>query len=236
MQLAIKESLDLACKIVPLTKGAKNNIVICPDYAALPFLGPIFKKTNLLLGAQDSGLAIKGPYTGELSPLNLKSLGVRYVILGHSERREHLQESSFLINKKLKAALASQLIPIICVGEKLSERRAGRTKEYLRAELRRVLRGIKIKSASDLLIAYEPVWAISTNKKAQALSAAEAGLIHDFIARTAWQILKKSVAVIYGGSVTPLNGAQFLSQASVAGLLVGGASLKAREFSILAKY
>lgn len=233
MQLSIKESLELAKKIVTASKKSKNEIVICPDYAALPFIGPILKSSFVKLGAQDSGAFVKGAYTGEVSPLNLKILGVKYVILGHSERREHLHENSAIINNKIKAALASKLIPILCIGEKLTEKQNGQTKDYLKMELRHALKGVKIKNASDLVVAYEPIWAISTNKNAKPIEPEEANDIQEFIAQETKRLLKQKIQIIYGGSAGSKNAVSFLAQANISGLLVGGASLRADEFSIM---
>lgn len=230
MQLTIKESLVLASKFSKKINSTKNEAVICPDYSALAFVGPIIKKTKISLGAQDSAALSKGAYTGEVSPVNLKALGVKYVIVGHSERREHLHENSEIINSKIKAALENKLIPVVCVGEKLAERATGETKNYLLQELRRALKGVKIKTANDLLVAYEPVWAISTNKNAKAMSPQEASEVQGFIKAQVKKILKKEVAVIYGGSSNNSNSADFLSQKNIDGLLVGGASLKVDEF------
>ncbi len=230
MQLTIKESLFLANQFAKKIKNSKNEVVICPDYCALAFVGPILKKTKLNLGAQDSAVAVKGAYTGEVSPVNLRALGVKYVILGHSERREHLHENSAIINNKIKAALENKLIPVLCIGEKLAERNSGETKNYLLQELRHALKGVKIKTANDLIIAYEPVWAISTNKNAKPMSSGEASEIQTFIKTAAKKMLKKEVNVIYGGSTNAANAADFLVQKNIGGLLVGGASLKVDEF------
>lgn len=232
MQLSLKESLELAKQSAKKIKG-KNKVVLCPDFLALPFVGPILKGTGLDLGAQNSALASRGAYTGEVSPLNLKALGVKYVILGHSERREHLHENSGIINLKIKAALENGLIPVLCVGEKLIIRKNGETAEYISQEIAHALKGVKIKKASDLLIAYEPIWAISTNKNARPMSPAEADNIHKLIAAKASKILKQPVAVLYGGSVNAANAAAYLGQENIAGLLVGGASLKIKDFSYI---
>jgi len=234
MQLTIKDSLELAKQFTKKISGDRNEVVICPDYLALPFVGPILKKTKLQLGAQDSAAFSQGAYTGEVSPQNLKTLGVKYVIIGHSERREHLHENSAIINNKLKAALDNKLIPVLCVGEKLTEREAGQAKDYLKMELRHALKGVKIKTANDLVLAYEPVWAISTNKNAKPIVPAEAEDIQKFLKAQARLILKKSVRVIYGGSATAENAAAFLSQPNIDGLLVGGASLKITAFPLIA--
>lgn len=234
MQLSLKESLELAKQYTSRINSKKNEVVVCPDYAALPYLSPILKPAGFLLGAQDCAAFIKGAYTGEVSPRNIKTLGAKYVILGHSERREHLHENSRVINGKIKAALESGLVPVLCIGEKLAEKKAGKAKEYLLQELRHGLEGVKIKTALDLVIAYEPVWAISTNKNAKPILPAEADSIQKFIKEQAYKILKVSVRVIYGGSVNAGNVSGFLAQAHIDGLLVGGASLKISEFSIIA--
>lgn len=230
MQLSLKESLALAGQYIKKINTKKNEIVVCPDYAALPFLNPIFKNTGIALGAQDCAFHVKGAYTGEVSPVNIRLLGAKYVILGHSERREHLHENSALINGKIKTALAEKLVPVFCVGEKLAEKKTGKTKEYLLQELRHGLKGIKIKTSADLIVAYEPVWAISTNKGAKPILPSEADMIQKFIKEQTEKILKKKVRVLYGGSVTANNAAGFLSQENIDGLLVGGASLKLKEF------
>lgn len=230
MQLSLKESLELSEQAIKKITG-KNTVVLCPDFLALPFVGPILKKSGLSLGAQDSAIAERGAYTGEVSPLNLKALGVKYVILGHSERREHLHESSIIINLKIKAALKNGLIPVLCVGEQAEIRKNGETEAYLEQELAHSLKGVRIKKASDLIIAYEPIWAISTNKNAKPMTASEADAIHQFIKIKAAKILKNKVAVLYGGSVTAVNAGGFLNQDNVDGLLVGGASLKIKDFS-----
>ncbi len=231
MQLTIKESLELAKQYTKKLNATKNEVVICPDFSSLAFIGPVLKGGKISLGSQDSAPFNVGAYTGEVSPRNLKVLGVRYVILGHSERREHLHENSAIINNKIKAALENKLIPVLCVGEKLSEKEAGETKNYLLQELRNALKGVKIKSNNELVIAYEPVWAISTNKNAKPMLPDEAEEIHLFIKSQAKKILHQDVKVLYGGSVNVNNSKDFLERDCVDGLLVGGASLKINDFS-----
>lgn len=231
MQLTIKDSLILAKKMTKNLKNFKSEVVVCPDYVSLPFIGPVLKKSPIILGAQDSAVANSGAYTGEVSPINLKILGVKYVIIGHSERREHLHENSAIIKDKIIAALANNLIPVLCVGEKLSEKKNGETKDYLSTELRHALKGVKIKTASDLVIAYEPIWAISTNKFARPMIAAEADSVQLFIKTRVAGILKKTVRVLYGGSVNPNNAEEFLTQKNIDGLLIGATSLKIKDFS-----
>lgn len=233
MQLSYQASISLAKSYAKNIKRSRHEVVICPDHLALPAVAALFRKSPLSLGAQDSAETIYGAYTGEVSPANLKQLGVKYVILGHSERREHLHENSTLINTKIKVALDQKLIPILCVGEKLAEKESGETKKYLVRELNQALKGVKIQSASDLVIVYEPVWAISSNRKAKPLAATEADEIQKFIQDRAAKLLKKKVRVLYGGSVNAGNATEFLAQKNVAGLLVGNASLKLKDFSVI---
>ncbi len=233
MQLSIKDGLVLAKQIAKQIKNSKSEVVICPDYASLPFIGPVLKKSFVALGAQDSAVTEYGAYTGEVSPVNLKSLGVSYVIIGHSERREHLHENSAIINAKIKAALGQKLIPILCIGEKLTERNNGETKKYLSSELRRALKGVKISNSNSLIIAYEPIWAISTNRSAKPILAEEADEVQSFIKQRAFKILKKTVRILYGGSVNIRNAEGFLAQQNINGLLIGAASLNFKDFSFI---
>jgi triosephosphate isomerase len=226
MKLGFNESLVLAKKLNNKLKSDKNNIVICPDYLSLAPIANILKKSKIVLGAQDSAITDSGAYTGEVSPLNLKSIGVKYVILGHSERREHLHENSAIINDKIKAALKNKLIPVLCVGEKLIERESGEAKSVITDQLRRALNRIDVKN-NNIVIAYEPVWAIG---KGKAIAPAEAEEMHQFIKSQVNKILKKAVLVIYGGSVDSKNILSFISQKNIDGFLVGGASLKSDEF------
>ncbi|MFA5155519.1 MAG: triose-phosphate isomerase [Patescibacteria group bacterium] len=230
MQLSYRASLDLARAYVRQIKNVKHEPVLCPDYLALPDIARLLKNSRIKLGAQDSAAAPAGAYTGEVSPANLKALGASYVILGHSERREHLHENSALINAKLRAALNAGLTPVLCIGEKLIEKENGETKKYLAAELKHALKGVKLTGRSRLLIAYEPVWAISSNQNAKPLAAQEAAAIHRFIKQRARVLLKKTAPVLYGGSVNAGNAAEFLRQPAIDGLLIGGASLKLRDF------
>lgn len=226
MKLNLNESLALAKKIADKLKKAKNDIVICPDYLVLNSVAAILKKSKISLGAQDCAITDFGAYTGEVSPFNLKTIGVKYVIIGHSERREHLHENSAIIDNKIKAALKNKLIPVLCIGEKLTERESGTAKDVLLDQLRRALTRVTLKN-NNLIIAYEPVWAIGSGK---AIIPTEAEDIHSFIKTQASKILRKSVAVIYGGSVDSKNIASFAAQKNIDGFLIGGVSLKANEF------
>jgi triosephosphate isomerase len=228
MQLSYSASLALAKKMVERLPATKQELVICPDYLALPVIAKTLSGSRLQLGAQDSAMTDFGAATGEVSPANLKKLGVKYVILGHSERREHLHESSLVVNAKIKAALVNKLIPVVCIGEKLEERKAGQTKDWLSEQLRHSLKGVKIKKSTELVIAYEPIWAIGNG---QAMESGEAQVISLFIQQRASKMLHYPVRVIYGGSVSAVNANQFLASSAISGLLVGGASLNLTEFS-----
>ena len=227
MQLSLGESLSLAKKISAKLKGVKNEIVICPDYLSVFPVSQVLRRSKILVGAQDCAISDFGAYTGEVSALNLRKIGAKYVILGHSERREHLHENSAIINNKIKAALKNKLVPVLCVGEKLIEKESGETKSVVIDQLRRALDGIVLKNNNSLIIAYEPVWAIGSGKS---ITPAEAEEVHQFIKNQVSKILKKSVLVIYGGSVDSKNTKSIADQKDIDGFLVGGASLKAQEF------
>jgi len=230
MQLSYQASLNLAKKFSRQIRSNKYEIAICPDYLALAAVSQIIKRTPIVLGAQDSSLSGQGAYTGEVSPANLKFLGVKYVIIGHSERRSNFEENSLIINKKIRAAIDSKLVPVLCIGETLVERQSGETKTVLTRQLRQGLKEVTIKKAQDLVIAYEPIWAISTNWAAKPMLATEADQIQEYIGRQAAKIPRKKIAVIYGGSVNSENAIEFLKQKNIAGLLVGGAILKSDQF------
>ena len=234
MNLSILESLELAKELQKKIKTKKKTVVLFPDFSTLAFIGPIIKDSQLLLGAQDSAAFEKGAHTGEVQPGNLKMLGVSYVLIGHSERRKELSENISLLNKKIKTALSVGLIPVLCLGEDLNKKKAGLTKKYLKTELSRVLKDVKIKKASDLILAYEPAWAISTSIKAKPLDSKTADSIHEFLKKEVKKITGFELKVIYGGSVNSSNSISFLNQNNIDGLLIGSASLKADSFMSIA--
>ncbi|MFA7087826.1 MAG: triose-phosphate isomerase [Patescibacteria group bacterium] len=232
MQLNYRDGLGLARKFTNKIIKADNEIVVCPDYLILSSLPAIFKKTGLKLGAQDCASVDRGACTGEISPLDLKNLGAKYVILGHSERRQGLNENSAVINAKIKAALRNDLIPVLCIGENLGQKESGQTKKVLNEELRLSLKGVKIKTSASLVVAYEPLWAIGTG---QPIIPVEAEIMSRFIKDRVAKILGKKVSIIYGGSVDSANAAEFLKQKNIGGLLVGNASLDAPEFNKISR-
>jgi len=213
--------------------AAAVEIVVCPTYVSLYSVAKALAGSNIAVGGQDAYVKESGAYTAAISPQLLADAGCTWTIIGHSERREHLHENSAIINLKIKAALARQLVPVLCVGEKLTERNNGEARQYLAGELSRALSGVKIKSAADLIIAYEPIWAISTGSGAQPLAAAEADSIQKFLKTRAARMLRKSPRVLYGGSVNSANAGDFLAQKNIDGLLVGGASLNSAKFLLI---
>ncbi len=229
MKLSVEESLVLASSInIGLEKIKKNNkIVICPDYISLPLISLSLNNHQFFLGAQDSSTQIKAAATGEVSPANLKEVGANYIIIGHSERRVGQLEANTVLNLKIKTALEVGLGVVLCLGENLSQRNKGETKKVILKQLKESLRGVKIGKGNELLIAYEPVWAIGSG---QAMLAPEANKISGIIKTEAEKILKKKVKILYGGSVDLENAKEFLKQKNISGLLVGAASLKKDDF------
>ncbi|MEI6835961.1 MAG: triose-phosphate isomerase [Candidatus Falkowbacteria bacterium] len=228
MQLDYKESLTLAKSFNKNFKKVKNEIVVAPDFSSLGAVLEILKKSPLKLGAQNVASEIAGAYTGEVSPKSLKQLGVKYVLIGHSERRLYFKEDASLLKAKLQTSMASGLTPVLCIGENLVAHKAKKTHSVLRRQLEEVLSGLKITSDNSLVIAYEPIWAIGSGQAATS-SAVEA--THVFIKGVLAEIIGQIPKVLYGGSVSAKNAADFLEWPNVDGLLVGGASLKVDEFS-----
>ena len=202
--------------------------VLCPPFVSLTSINMMLQDSSIKLGAQNMHFETKGSYTGEISPPMLSEL-CEFVILGHSERRWYFGETDEIVNRKIKAALANKLKPILCVGERLEDNEAGKTEEIISKQLRAALNGID--STSDLVLAYEPVWAIGTGKAA---SNEQATVTIGFIRNILTELWSKGIAqdlrILYGGSVTSDNIAEFISQQEIDGALVGGASLKAEEF------
>lgn len=232
MQLSFKDSLILAKELKRKIKATKNEVVICPGFLSLAQISELLSDSVLLVGAQNCAIKNRGALTGETSPATLNELGVKYVILGHSERRLILKEDADLINAKIKSALAAKLIPIVCVGETLNERELGQTKKVLLSQIKSAFQGVTIKNTSSLVIAYEPLWAIGTGEPIIPL---EAEAIHIFLKTEAAKILGKKVKIAYGGSVSGDNAAKFLREKNIDGLLIGGASLNVAEFTSIVK-
>lgn len=231
-------TIDEAVKLVGEMRQGLDQVgnvdkVLCPPFISLAAVKDLIKGSSMKLGAQNLYFEEKGAYTGEISPLMLAEL-CDFVIIGHSERRQYFKESGELIDKKVKAALKVGLTPILCIGERLEENEAGKTEEVLTKQL---------DSSSDrayysggLVLAYEPVWAIGTGRAATGKQANQTiGFIRQHIAQRHGEEIAQAVRILYGGSVTADNIAEFIGQPEIDGALVGGASLKAGEFLSIVK-
>ena len=237
MNKTVAESLDLASGLVRDLKDVKEvDIAICPPFTALSEVSKAVIDSNIRLGAQNMSQNGYGAHTGEIAAGMLKEFSTKYVILGHSERREYQRESDELIAAKAKAAHEAGLKPIVCVGEQLEEREAGKTEDIVGTQVRGSLAGLTTEEMLGTVIAYEPVWAIGTGKTATAGQAQE---VHAFIRNLLAELFDadtaKAVRIQYGGSVKPDNARELMSQPDVDGALVGGASLDVRNFSELIK-
>jgi triosephosphate isomerase len=232
----MNNTIDEAVSLVREMRWGLNEVrsvdrVLCPPFVALAAVAELLKPTTIKLGAQNMHWEDKGAYTGEISPLMLKGL-CQYVIIGHSERREYFGETDERVNRKIKAAFTHGLIPIVCVGESLEQHEAGQTEEWVSGQVRAALEGLSAEQVRNIIIAYEPIWAIGTGKAATGAGAnAVIGLtIRGTIADLYDEATAQAVRVQYGGSVKPANIAEFMTQPEIDGALVGGASLNATDF------
>ena len=229
---------------VELAAGVKDgvkeivgvDVAVCPPFVYLAAVGEVVKGSNVALGAQDCYHEEKGAFTGEVSPEMLKDVGCTYVILGHSERRHVIGETDELINRKLRKALASEMKVILCVGELLKQREAGETEAVVKGQIEEGLGGLSEDEMKDVVVAYEPVWAIGTGVNATPAQAQEAHkYIRGLIASMFSDATGDGVRIQYGGSVKPSNAKELMSQPDVDGGLIGGASLDAGSFVEIVK-
>ncbi|MFH0856482.1 MAG: triose-phosphate isomerase [bacterium] len=249
MKLGLKESLDLTEKIkkglikkenriydkfigVQNRWSEKMDIVLCPSFTAISDVRRVAANTGFYIGAQDIFWEEKGAYTGEICAAQLKEIGVKYVIIGHSERRANLGETDEMIHKKMRLALEADLIPVLCIGETFEERKSGQKDYVLVKQLIKALEGVDINKNQRLIIAYEPVWVIGSG---QAVAPEEAELSAKSIKAAlldlfSEEFILEKISIAYGGSVSGKDAKQFLDQPSINGLLVGTCSLKADEF------
>jgi triosephosphate isomerase len=231
----LAESAQLAEQIVAGSKGIAAELVVAPGFVALARVAQVLGGSAVALGAQNAYWEAQGAYTGEVSLAQLKDVGCRYVILGHSERRQLFGESDAMVNKKTRAALAYGVAPIVCVGETLAEREGGQAEAVVVSQVKLALADIAADAAAPIVIAYEPVWAIGTGKTAQ---PSDAQGMHARIRGTVSEILGAAVAeklrILYGGSMKPDNAKTLLGQPDVDGGLVGGACLLAESFLAIA--
>jgi triosephosphate isomerase len=237
MNKTVAEALTLVGNLkLELANIREVDIVICPPFTALESVSKVILDSDLRLGAQNMSEQNFGAFTGEICAGMLKEFSVRYVILGHSERRQYQKESNALIARKAAAAHGASLKPIVCVGETLAEREEGQTDKVLETQVRGSLAGLTKEQMVETIVAYEPVWAIGTGKTATTQQAQD---VHAFIRSLLVKIFDEAVAkkvrIQYGGSVKPANARELMGQPDVDGALVGGASLEARSFADIIK-
>jgi triosephosphate isomerase len=233
MNTTVTEALELVRAMKnELEKVISVEKIICPPFVSLAPVKELLAGSTIKLGAQNLFFAEKGAYTGEISPLMVADL-CEYVIIGHSERRQHFHETGDIVNKKIMAALKADLKPILCIGERLEENESGKTEEVVAEQLSAALAGVA--DPDGLAIAYEPVWAIGTGKPATGEQAnGTIAFIRQNIAQACGGNVAREMRILYGGSVNPANAAEFMQQPEIDGALVGGASLKASEFLSIA--
>jgi len=237
MHMTRAESAELAKVLVGELKDGKHKYLVAPSFTSLETVAAIVKGTNIRLGSQNCAAEEQGAHTGEVSVLQLKDLGVQTIILGHSERRHSYKEDDALINQKVKLALKHGFEVILCIGELLEEREAGKAEAVCETQTVKGLEGVSESELANLVIAYEPVWAIGTGKTA---TPEDADAIQAFVRKLIGKLYSADAAqkmvIQYGGSVKPDNAAQLMAKENIDGALVGGASLKPESFAPIAKF
>lgn len=235
MNNTASQGVALVKAIAPLVTEATCDVVVCVPAIDIPAVSEALKGTNIRLGAENVHFAEKGAYTGEISAAMLKEYGVEYVIIGHSERRQYFGETDETVNKRTLTALTAGLTPIVCVGETLEERETGKTEAVLHRQLEEGLKGVE--DITKLVVAYEPVWAIGTGKTATAPQANETiGYIRKTLGELFCEKCAAKVRIQYGGSMNAGNCKELMAQEEIDGGLIGGASLKAPDFSAIVNY
>ena len=232
------QALEFVKLFLPLViDHDRDEIVLCPSLTSLPTVIEATAGSKVAIGAQNMHFAEEGAFTGETSPLMLKAIGTTHVIVGHSERRQYFNETDEIVNQKLHSAIKHGLTPILCIGEILEEREAGKTEEVLRRQAEKAFKGVIPETAENFILAYTPVWATGTGKTA---TPETAGMAHFFIRTEIARLLGRKTAdnirIIYAGSVKPDNISTLLSQPEIDGVLVGGASLDPHSFAKIVKY
>ncbi|MEA3230477.1 MAG: triose-phosphate isomerase [Thermodesulfobacteriota bacterium] len=232
------EAAETARQLVAKTAGIVDvEVMIAPPFTALSQVADVIRNSPVALGAQNLYWEEEGAFTGEISPAMLVASGCRYVIIGHSERRQYFNETDETVNQKIKSAVSHGLIPVMCIGEKESEREADQTFSVLDRQMKVGLEELAADSLASLVIAYEPVWAIGTGKAATAEMAQEVhAFIRSWMDKNVGNPLAKAIRILYGGSVKPDNVKELMRQPDLDGALVGGASLEADTFSQLVHY
>mgnify|MGYP001057401513 CR=1 FL=1 len=237
MNMLPNEAIEYIQAFEPMVKESKAEIILCVPYTDLFYCLMNAQGTNIKIGAQNMHFAENGAYTGEISGKMLKSIGVEYVIIGHSERRQYFNETDETVNKKIKAAFENELKPIVCVGETLEQRESGKTESIITSQTRLALEGLTEEQVKNTIIAYEPIWAIGTGKTATSEDANNSiKAIRAEIKRLYGDDVADEVIIQYGGSVKSSNAKELFSTSDIDGGLVGGASLKPDEFSKIVNY
>ena len=233
----LNEAINFIEELTPLVSDTKNEVILCVPYTDLFYSLLNVQGTNIKIGAQNMHWEEKGAYTGEISAQMLKSIGVEYVIIGHSERRQYFAETDETVNKKVKSALAVGLKPIICVGETLEQRESGQTEAIVTSQIEKALEGVSAEDLEKIIVAYEPIWAIGTGKTATKEDANNTIMeIRKKIAEIYGQNEANGVIIQYGGSVKSSNAKELFEMSDIDGGLVGGASLKSEEFAKIVNY
>ena len=237
MNMLPNEAINFIEELTPLVSDTKNEVILCVPYTDLFYSLLNVQGTNIKIGAQNMHWEEKGAYTGEVSGPMLKSIGVEYVIIGHSERRQYFAETDETVNKKVKAAHKYGLKPIVCVGETLEQKEAGETTNVITTQTRLALEGLSKEQVEGTIIAYEPIWAIGTGKTATSEDANNSiKEIRKEIAKNYGQEVADRVIIQYGGSVKSGNAKELFTTSDIDGGLVGGASLKADEFAKIVNF
>ncbi len=237
MNMLPNEAIAFIESITPLIKNTKYEVVLCVPYTDLFYSLLTAQGTNIKIGAQNMHWEEKGAYTGEVSGKMLKSIGVEYVIIGHSERRQYFDETDETVNKKIKAAFENGLKPIVCVGESLEQKESGKTEEIITTQTQKALEGLTKEQIKDTIIAYEPIWAIGTGKTATSNDANNSiKAIRNKIKQIYGSEVSEQVIIQYGGSVKPSNAKELFETSDIDGALIGGASLKVEDFEKIINY
>lgn len=231
MNKTLSDAIEFAQGVRKINIKGNRKVIIAPPFVYLKDMVSELKDTNISVSAQNMFFEEKGAFTGEISPIHLTDLGVEYVIIGHSERRNVFKEDDDLLSKKLKSAISHNLIPIFCVGEKIEERKSEQTFSVIERQLEEGLKLLTPTDIEKIIFAYEPVWAIGTGINATPEQAEEVHFwIKNFLEKKYLNTINKNVKILYGGSVTPENAGSLMSMRNIDGLLVGGASLKLESF------
>ncbi len=237
MNKTVEEAVKMVEELKPLVKDATCDVVVCPTFVCLDAVKKAVAGSNIKVAAQNMHFEESGAFTGEVAPGMLEAMGIDYVVLGHSERREYFNETDEALNKKVKAAFAHNLVPILCCGETLEQREAGVTNDFIACQIKVDMAGLTNEQAEKVVIAYEPIWAIGTGKTATKEQANETiSAIRKVVEGMYGKEVADKVRIQYGGSVKPNTIKDQMAMSDIDGALVGGASLAAADFSAIVNY